>query len=191
MSKEVLLNLICGDNEECREELLNIPKELNSFLESSQLTPSLKSFTPPLLKQVENLGDYEALVGDQSLGQLIVARKLASMYGGSFRGWSEDYCPICGRRPQLFLVRKVNSAFFEGKERVARCVCGFTWRYKWWRCPNCGVEGRENFDVFVNEKLEGIFFNKCRRCGFVHVEAYGEVDEVAQYALRILANHVA
>ncbi|AEA12709.1 formate dehydrogenase protein fdhE [Thermoproteus uzoniensis 768-20] len=192
MSREAVLEAVCGGEAECREELMNAPREVESFLGSfSTFTPVVRELKAPLVEQVENLSSAELMAGDRELARLAVARRLAELYGEKFRDWAGDFCPICGRTPVLFLVKREQGPFFETAAKLAKCVCGFSWRYAWWRCPNCGAEGRENFDVLVKEGLDGVFFYRCRKCGYVHVEASGEPDEVAQYGLRILARYVA
>jgi len=192
MSREAVLEAVCGGEAECREELANAPKEVESFLGPfSTFVPIVGELRPPLIERVENLASAEALAGDRELARLAVSRRLAELYRDKFGEWEGDFCPICGRTPVLFLVRRQQGPLFETASKTAKCVCGFSWRYRWWRCPNCGAEGRENFEVFLREGLEGVFFYRCSKCGYVHVEAYGEPDEVVQYGLRILARYVA
>ncbi len=192
MSREAVVRAVCGDDEECRRGLSEAPRETAEFFSAfSTFTPVLESLEAPLIEHVKNLSSAEALTGDRDLARLAVAHRLAQLYGGKFRGWEGDRCPICGAVPTLFLVKREPGALFEGRAKYAKCVCGFTWRYKWWRCPRCGAEGRENFEVLYREDMQGIFFHKCKRCGHVHVEVNGEIDEVAEYGLRILARYVA
>ncbi|MEL9991222.1 MAG: formate dehydrogenase [Thermoproteus sp.] len=185
------LEAICSGDANCVEEVKSAVREIKALFSMEIPQPKLSSEVPPLVDRVENIGEITEAIGDGHLAKLLVAARLAARYGVKFSDWTGDRCPICGNTPSLFLVRPRPGAFFEGREKVAKCVCGFTWRYVWWRCPSCGSEGRENFDVFFKEGLDGVTILRCRRCGFAQVEIQGELDEEDEYGLRILAGYVA
>lgn len=189
MSKR--LEAICGGDAKCVEEVRSTVSEIKTLFSLDIPQPELSSEEPPLVDRVSNMDEIARALGDRPLARLLAAARLAGRYGSKFREWTGDRCPICGTTPSLFLVRPRPGAFFEGREKIAKCVCGFTWRYAWWRCPSCSSEGRENFDVFFKEGLDGVLLLRCKRCGFVQVEAQGELDEEDEYGLRILAGHVA
>jgi len=64
------------------------------------------------------------------------------------RGWG-GRCRVYGVPASLVVLRREDAGIFEGYRAYARCVCGSTWPFKPWRCPNSGVEGRENFEVYL------------------------------------------
>jgi FdhE protein len=186
----IILDVICGDNAECREELLKVPQEVNSLFNNNfHFIPRLKSLNPPLIDQVENLNDAKAYFDNEELAKLAVAHKLHLIYGDKFKDWRGSKCPICGRTPNLFIIKRSEAPSYSGYVKTAKCVCGFSWNYEWWRCPNCGVEGRENFDVLMIKNLSGVFIYRCKRCGYVHAEVYDVgINEVVEYGLRVLIN---
>ncbi|MEM4650190.1 MAG: hypothetical protein QW086_00015 [Pyrobaculum sp.] len=75
----------------------------------------------------------------------------------------------------LVVLRREDAGIFEGYRAYARCVCGSTWPSRLWRCPNRGVEGRENFEVYL---LKEGHLLRCVRCGylFAEVEEAGELQ---------------
>ena len=73
----------------------------------------------------------------------------------------------------LVVLRREDADIFEGYRAYARCVCGSTWPSRPWRCLNCGVEGRENFEVYLSK--EGRLL-RCVQCGYL----FGEVEEAGE-----------
>jgi len=100
----------------------------------------------------------------------VIRRSLFFRYGGGEDG---GRCRICGVPASLVVLRREDAGIFEGYRAYARCVCGSTWPSRPWRCPNCGVEGRENFEVYLLR--EGRLL-RCVRCGYL----FGEVEEAGE-----------
>ncbi|MFN3805087.1 MAG: formate dehydrogenase [Pyrobaculum sp.] len=174
MSKEEFLKIICGNDVECRKEALD---ELTPLF--STPPAQVERDPPPTPPLVVYSGDF--------LETFRKARALSKKYGEWFAGWQGDFCPICGLKPILFYRREVDSAIFSGWERYAKCSCGFSWRYREWRCPNCGAEGRENFSVYVGQSA---MFHKCVHCGFVTVELQTQVGEEVEFLARLAVSYV-
>ncbi|ABO07828.1 formate dehydrogenase accessory protein FdhE domain-containing protein [Pyrobaculum calidifontis] len=190
MSKEV--EIVCGGDSHCVEEVRRAVEEIRSLFSTPIPEPHLSSLSPPLVDQVANMAEIVDAVGDEAAARLVVASRLAKRFAQRFAEWSGDRCPICGSAPRLFVVVPRPGEIFESRERYAKCVCGFSWLHEgWWRCPNCGAEGRQNFDVYIREGLEGAVFYRCRRCGFAYVEYQGLPREDLEYLLRIVVGHVA
>ena len=58
-------------------------------------------------------------------------------------------CRVCGVPASLVVLRREDADIFEGYMAYARCICASTKPSRPWRCPNCGAEGRENFELFI------------------------------------------
>lgn len=173
MSKEEFLKIICGDDVGCRKEVL---EEVTSLFSIPPTQVVDTSPTPPL---VVYSGDF--------LEVFRKARALSKKYGERFAGWQDDFCPICGLKPVVFYRREVDSGIFSRWERYAKCSCGFSWRYREWRCPNCGAEGRDSFSIYVGQSA---VFYRCAHCGFVTVELQTQVGEEVEFLARLAAAYV-
>lgn len=170
--KEVFLKAICGEDEGCRREVL---EEISRLFSSPPLEAEGRG-SPPLIQ-------YD---GGDPAEFLRKARRLRERHSTLFEGWRGDFCPICGLRPVVFIRREVGDIYMS-VEKFAKCSCGFEWRYSHWRCPQCGVEGRENFALYT---LGGALVYRCRRCGFKNIELEGGVDEETIHLARVAVSYV-
>jgi FdhE protein len=77
-------------------------------------------------------------------------------------GWSEGYCPICGKEPKIGEIRDEE----EGKRYLFCHQCGFKWYFHRIKCPFCGNEEQHSlayFEVEGEERYRVDVCNKCRR----------------------------
>ena len=77
-------------------------------------------------------------------------------------GWSEGYCPICGKEPKIGEIRNEE----EGKRYLFCHQCGFKWYFHRIKCPFCGNEEQHSlayFEVEGEERYRVDVCNKCRR----------------------------
>ena len=77
-------------------------------------------------------------------------------------GWSEGYCPICGKEPKIGEIRDGE----EGKRYLFCHQCGFKWYFHRIKCPFCGNEEQHSlayFEVEGEERYRVDVCNKCRR----------------------------
>ena len=119
--------------------------------------------------------------------------EVAEKYGGliSRSGWSEGYCPICGREPKIGKLRK-------GERRFLFCnQCGFEWSFMHIKCPFCGNEEQTTLAYFAIEGEERYRVDVCNVCRryikMVDVssgegEANLDVEDIATLHLDMLAN---
>ena len=162
---------ICGEDKECLEEI----KELPSFLE--YVDRLARSFdieaidTKPLIKGIdlETAKASARRYVPEGFVDYFIRRTLYFKYGG---GEWRGLCSICGGPATLVVLKKVDTGIYQGYATEARCVCGSAWSYKPWKCPKCGVEGREHFDVYL---LDDVKILKCKGCGHL----FGEVEDPA------------
>ena len=118
-----------------------------------------------------------------------VAEKYAGVVSRS--GWSEGYCPICGREPKIGGIRK-------GERRYLFCnQCGFEWKFTRIKCPFCGNEEQTSLAYFAIEGEERYRVDVCNVCRryikMVDVSSGGEeanldVEDIATLHLDMLAN---
>ncbi|HUN55754.1 MAG TPA: formate dehydrogenase accessory protein FdhE [Smithella sp.] len=89
-----------------------------------------------------------------------VAKKYGKIVEKS--GWSEGYCPICGKEPKIGEIRDEE----EGKRYLFCNQCGFKWYFHRIKCPFCGNEEQHSlayFEVEGEERYRVDVCNKCRR----------------------------
>jgi FdhE protein len=89
-----------------------------------------------------------------------VAKKYGEIVEKS--GWSEGYCPICGKEPKIGEIRDGE----EGKRYLFCHQCGFKWYFHRIKCPFCGNEEQHSlayFEVEGEERYRVDVCNKCRR----------------------------
>jgi len=89
-----------------------------------------------------------------------VAKKYGKIVEKS--GWSEGYCPICGKEPKIGEIRDEE----EGKRYLFCHQCGFKWYFHRIKCPFCGNEEQHSlayFEVEGEERYRVDVCNKCRR----------------------------
>jgi FdhE protein len=77
-------------------------------------------------------------------------------------GWSQGYCPICGKEPKIGEIRDGE----EGKRYLFCHQCGYKWYFHRIKCPFCGNEEQHSlayFEVEGEERYRVDVCNKCRR----------------------------
>jgi len=77
-------------------------------------------------------------------------------------GWSEGYCPVCGKEPKIGEIRKDE----DGKRYLFCHQCGYKWYFERIKCPFCGNEEQHSlayFEVEGEERYRVDVCNKCRR----------------------------
>jgi FdhE protein len=89
-----------------------------------------------------------------------VARKYGKIVEKS--GWSQGYCPICGKEPKIGEIRDDE----DGKRYLFCHQCGCKWYFHRIKCPFCGNEEQHSlayFEVEGEERYRVDVCNKCRR----------------------------
>lgn len=139
----------------------------------------------------ENEIDLVHLFLEESLRPAM--EKVAEKYGRiiSETGWTEGYCPICGKEPKIGEIREE-----EGKKFLFCTQCGFEWRFRRVKCPFCGNEEQQSLAYFTvegDEKYRVDVCNECKRyLKVVDFRNQGEranldVEDIATIHLDILA----
>jgi len=120
--------------------------------------------------------------------------KVVEKYGKSVAktGWTEGYCPICGKEPKIGEIREE-----EGRRFLFCTQCGFEWRFMRIKCPFCGNEEQQTlayFSIEGEEKYRVDVCNECKRyiktVDFRETkeEANLDVEDIATLHLDMLAN---
>jgi len=89
-----------------------------------------------------------------------IARKYAEIIEKS--GWTEGYCPVCGKEPKIGEIRDEE----DGKRYLFCHQCGFKWYFNRIKCPFCGNDEQHSlayFEVEGEERYRVDVCNKCRR----------------------------
>jgi FdhE protein len=107
-------------------------------------------------------------------------------------GWTEGYCPICGREPKIGEIRG------KSENRYLFCnQCGFEWSYRYIKCPFCGNEEQQSLAYFTidgDERYRVDVCNECKRyikmVDFRGVKRKADLDveDIATLHLDMLAN---
>jgi FdhE protein len=119
----------------------------------------------------------------------IVAQKYAEVIARA--GWTEGYCPICGKEPKIGQIR--------GEEgRYLFCnQCGFEWHFLRIKCPFCSNEEQQSLAYFTVEGDEQYRVDVCNECKrYIKIVDFREskrepnldVEDIATLHLDILAN---
>ncbi len=118
-----------------------------------------------------------------------VAEQYADLISRS--GWSEGYCPVCGREPKIGGIRK-------GERRFLFCnQCGFEWSFTHVKCPFCGNEEQKTLAYFAVEGEERYRVDVCNVCRrYIKMvdlssgedEVNLDVEDIATLHLDMLAN---
>ena len=91
--------------------------------------------------------------------------------------WTENFCPICGRRPVLAWLKKFN----EGRARHLLCGgCGTLWHWRRVGCPYCGNVDLEKIHILEFDGKQTIRLDVCDEC-HAYLKTYGEDDETNIY----------
>jgi len=160
---------ICGDDPQCVEELEKLPsflQELDQIAHKLDLGPVGK---PPFLMNMDlqRAREQACRYVPEEFVDYLIRRALFLRYGG---GEEAGGCRVCGVPASLVVLRREDTGIFDRYRGYARCVCGSAWPFTLWKCPNCGVEGAGNFDVYILK--EGRLL-RCKQCGYL----FGEVEE--------------
>jgi len=75
-------------------------------------------------------------------------------------GWSEGYCPICGKEPKIGEIR----ASEDGRRYLFCNQCGFKWHYRRIKCPFCGNDEQHSLAYFAVEGEERHRVDVCNKC---------------------------
>jgi len=119
-----------------------------------------------------------------------IAEKYGELIAES--GWTEGYCPICGKEPKIGEMR----AEEEGKRYLFCHQCGYKWHFRRIKCPFCNNEEQHSlayFSVEGEERYRVDVCNKCRRyIKIVDLPKAGEeinldIEDVATLHLDMLA----
>ncbi len=107
-------------------------------------------------------------------------------------GWSEGYCPICGKEPKIGQIKG------DEENRFLFCnQCGFEWNYSRIKCPFCGNEEQHSLAYFTVEGEERYRVDVCNVCKrYVKIvdfrgseaKANLDVEDIATLHLDMLAS---
>jgi FdhE protein len=75
-------------------------------------------------------------------------------------GWSEGYCPICGKEPKIGEIREGE----DGKRYLFCHQCGYKWYFRRIKCPFCGNEEQHSLAYFAVEGEERHRVDVCNKC---------------------------
>jgi FdhE protein len=75
-------------------------------------------------------------------------------------GWTEGYCPICGKEPKIGEIRGEE----EGKRYLFCHQCGYKWNFRRIKCPFCGNEEQQSLAYFAVEGEERYHVDVCNKC---------------------------
>jgi FdhE protein len=151
---------------------------------------SLHDDTPDELD--EDVIDLVDLFLEESLRPAL--EKVVEKYGSIVAeiGWTEGYCPICGKEPKIGEIREE-----EGRRFLFCTQCGFEWRFRRIKCPFCGNEEQQTLAYFTIEGEEKYRVDVCNECKrYIKIvdfreskeEANLDVEDIATLHLDMLAN---
>jgi FdhE protein len=119
----------------------------------------------------------------------IVAQKYADVIARS--GWSEGYCPVCGKEPKIGQIRGEEGRFLFCNQ------CGCEWHFLRIKCPFCSNEEQQSLAYFTVEGDEQYRVDVCNECKrYIKIVDFREskrepnldVEDIATLHLDILAN---
>ncbi|MCX5857389.1 MAG: formate dehydrogenase accessory protein FdhE [Deltaproteobacteria bacterium] len=145
----------------------------------------------PPIDMEEDFFDLIELFLEESLRPSleVVAQKYTDRIARS--GWSEGYCPICGKEPKIGQIRGEDGRFLFCNQ------CGFEWHYLRIKCPFCGNEEQQSLAYFTVEGDEQYRVDVCNECKrYIKIVDFREskrepnldVEDIATLHLDILAN---
>jgi FdhE protein len=140
----------------------------------------------------EDVIDLVDLFLEESLRPAL--EKVVEKYGSMVAeiGWTEGYCPICGKEPKIGEIREE-----EGRRFLFCTQCGFEWRFRRIKCPFCGNEEQQTLAYFTIEGEEKYRVDVCHECKrYIKIvdfreskeEANLDVEDIATLHLDMLAN---
>jgi len=139
----------------------------------------------------ENLDLIDLFVEESLRPELeYVADKYGKIVAGS--GWTEGYCPICGKEPKIGEIRGEE----EGKRYLFCHQCGYKWHFRRIKCPFCGNEEQHSLAYFAVEGEESHRVDVCNKCRrYIKIielpatagEINMDVEDIATLHLDVLA----
>ncbi|MBM4272237.1 MAG: formate dehydrogenase accessory protein FdhE [Deltaproteobacteria bacterium] len=145
---------------------------------------------------LDDVGENEIDLVDLFLEESLrpAMEKVVERYGKivADSGWTEGYCPICGKEPKIGEIREE-----EGKRFLFCNQCGFEWRFRRVKCPFCGNEEQQSLAYFTvegDEKYRVDVCNECKRyikmVDFRNQSEHAnlDVEDIATLHLDMLAN---
>jgi FdhE protein len=118
---------------------------------------------------IESKKNHEETEEDLDLIDLFVEESLrpeleyiADKYGKivAKSGWTEGYCPICGKEPKIGEIREEE----EGRRYLFCHQCGYKWNFRRIKCPFCGNEEQHSLAYFAVEGEEHYRVDVCNKC---------------------------
>ncbi len=98
-------------------------------------------------------------------------------------GWSEGYCPVCGREPKIGEIRDE-----EGTRYLFCNQCGFEWSFLRIKCPFCGNEEQQTLAYFTIEADERYRVDVCNACKrYIKIVDFRETDRKADLDVEDIA----
>jgi FdhE protein len=87
---------------------------------------------------------------------------IAEKYGAAVEhsGWTEGYCPICGKEPKIGEIRESE----DGRRYLFCHQCGHKWHFRRIKCPFCGNEEQHSLAYFAVEGEESHRVDVCNKC---------------------------
>ncbi len=140
----------------------------------------------------ENVFDLLSFLVEESLRPSleIIAEQYRQVIDKS--GWSEGYCPICGKEPKIGELKGE-----EGKRFLFCSQCGFEWYFARIKCPFCGNDQHQTLSYFTIEGEEKYRVDVCNECNrYIKIIDFRtttekpnlDVEDIATLHLDILAN---
>jgi len=87
----------------------------------------------------------------------MTAERYASTISRS--GWTEGYCPVCGKDPKIGALKEE-----EGRKFLFCNQCGTEWLFRRIKCPFCGNEEQKNLSYFTVNSDERYRVDVCDAC---------------------------
>ncbi|MCX7816731.1 MAG: formate dehydrogenase accessory protein FdhE [Syntrophales bacterium] len=156
----------------------------------------LDAFYGPFEEEENDEGDAAFDLIDMLLEECLrpFLEMVAVRYGEDIikYGWSEGYCPICGKEPKIGEIKD------EDDNRYLFCnQCGLTWQYPRIKCPFCGNEEQQTLAYFTVEDDDRYRVDVCNKCKrYIKIidfreskaEVNLEVEDITTLHLDLLAN---
>lgn len=187
-----LAEALCGGCSEDIPQLLDFFKGLEREAAALAGRINLEAAATPLVKAVprEVLAEEYGRMPSKRIAKYVIRRALYLKYGNSVKPPAGLRCPICGLPPTLLIERREDLGIFSRDVYYARCTCGYEWRWENpYLCPKCGAIGRENFIFYMSGDF-GVYFARCKACGFTVAVSEQEVDPWEHVVLQLLAKYV-
>jgi len=201
--REYFCSLIAIVEKYMPEEAKNIGEMVKNknFDWEKMVLSSFKNFEEePFEENKENYADSDESLNlidlfiEESLRPELeyVAEKYGKVVARS--GWSEGYCPICGKEPKIGEIRGDENE--KGRRYLFCNQCGFKWPFRRIKCPFCGNEEQQLLAYFVVEGEEQYRIDVCNKCRrYIKIvnlpreagEANLDVEDIATLHLDMLA----